>query len=233
MLLIYYIICGFLYSYLWTRLYLVGAFHKAETIDTNLSHGIIAFAETFGNELDVNQRNAVSFLKREAEENLVKNISPSAETKNKLKNLAKKYEHIRETMLSSKRRTFEMNEIVSQMRTAVKLSPIDKRDILEMFDSGSDGYRIAAIVALHVYPTSALFEIVEQGISDSRSAFEQYQSLRAASLMLSDLDNHQCKKLIEIIEDQKSGGPDKYINKDTDRWELSLKIVEKAKSKIN
>ncbi len=72
--------------------------------------------------------------------------------------------------------------------------------------------------------------MVLPGIVSSRSAFEQYQALRAAEEMIQSLDASQLEKLVQAVRDQRSGGPGKFITRDSDRWAISERILGMAAS---
>ena len=72
-----------------------------------------------------------------------------------------------------------------------------------------------------------IFDIILEGIGNSRTASEQYTALSAAERMVTGLEAAERKKLKDVIEDQRSGGPGKWITIDSDRWGLSERILSR------
>ena len=89
---------------------------------------------------------------------------------------------------------------------------------------------LAPAAMVQAMPTTDYFELVLESIRKSRSAFEQYQGLQAAERILPLLNADQKKELVEVLEDQRSGAPGKYIKEGSDRWFLSNRILKATKS---
>lgn len=99
-------------------------------------------------------------------------------------------------------------------------------EVSNLFASGKDGDRIVALALIQARPNAVFFGLVSWTIGESRSAFEQYHGLKAMENMLPSLNEEQKRRLAEVLGDQRSGRPGKYIERGTDRWLLSDRILD-------
>jgi hypothetical protein len=138
---------------------------------------------------------------------------------------AQRYEQIRGSREPGSERTISMTRLVEATKERVRLHPLTEEQIAQLFTSG-DGGRIAALAVLQAEPQPQFFRNVTDAIANSRSAFEQYQALRATAVMLPALSPDQRRELKAILIDQRDPGPGKFIVRDSDRWGLSQQILD-------
>ena len=141
------------------------------------------------------------------------------------------YEKLRSDMPSGPARTFEFTKLMEEARALAKDTDIKAEEARELFERGSHGDRFTVIALAQEKQKPELFPLVIEAIAHSESAFEQYQALRAAYSMLPKLDEEQKQQLVNVINDQRSGGAKKYILPGTDRWALSNRIFNVVDSK--
>jgi hypothetical protein len=135
------------------------------------------------------------------------------------------YEKLRSNMPSGPARTFEFTKLMEEARALAKDTDIKAEEAGELFERGSPGDRITVIALAQEKQNPEEFPLVIKAIANSESAFEQYQALAAAYSMLPKLDEAQKHQLVDVINDQRSGGEKKYIVLGTDRWSLSNRIL--------
>jgi predicted flap endonuclease-1-like 5' DNA nuclease len=153
---------------------------------------------------------------------------PRAKVEERVDSLHEKaqlYQSLRSEMPPVPERTWILDNVVAQVRQTVRKGDTAP-DVGGFAAEGSDGSRITALAILQARPDPQYFPFVRGAIEASRSAFEQFNALAAARAMLSHLDSDQRKELYYTLQDQRSGGRDKYILPGTDRWLLSERILE-------
>lgn len=169
------------------------------------------------------------------EEALTSTLAASEEdrkstARQRLKRLSRKYESTRSRMESSDDRTYAMERIVSEMKVYAAEADLDVPQLRTWFDR-RPGERIAVLAVLQRLPMPEVFDIVLEGIGNSRSAFEQYHALRAAQEVLGQLSSEQKQELKRVIEHERSGVQGTYINdQDSDRWNLSEDLLNRLTS---
>jgi hypothetical protein len=141
------------------------------------------------------------------------------------------YEKLRSDMPSGQARTFEFEKLMGEARALAKDTDIRAEEARGLFERGSHGDRFTVIALAQEKQNPELFPLVIEAIANSESAFEQFQALKAAYWMLPKLDEAQKQELVEVINDQRSGGEKKYILPGTDRWPLSNRILDALDSK--
>jgi hypothetical protein len=143
-----------------------------------------------------------------------------------LEHLAGRYEQLRETLPSGDERTFLMTRIVAQARALASGIRLPEDEARRYFAEGTEGMRIVALSIVEAHPSAAVFDVVLSAIAESRSAFEQYQALRALDAAFPQLSRAQKRAAHEVVEQQRSPGgwitPD-----DPDRWDLSGALLRK------
>jgi len=216
-LILYFLVCGFLIAYLWTSLYLPEAF-------------VIAQQRAKG---ALELRVAIEDKLREALESHMpgKDAVEPDDAKNRLEEYMHDYEKIRQSMPAGSLRTAEMTNIVASVRSLAKMLDYGANEVENLFNSGTEGKRIAALALIQELRLTdkKAVSIVNKAIGKSGSAFEQYQALRSADVIISDLkESDQKKSILDTIMAQRSGGRGKYIVQGTDRWILSEKILKKG-----
>lgn len=151
-LIVCFAILGFLFGYLYTRLFLAGAFARA---DQNLGDRIEDIMNRQGRAA---AQQGASIEAREPTEmqlaaaaEVEKLVSPEdiSIVKQKLISLAREYERIRATMLPGDERTHKMEIVVAQMRT---LALAGYALLPNFINSDSPGERLIAVVMLQVKP---------------------------------------------------------------------------------
>jgi hypothetical protein len=228
-LLIFFSICGFLAGYLWTRLYLIGAFREADRDLQQKLSDMIGVFDTIQNKLDPDDRQKIMEIRKKMEDQLVSMVAAADESSVKLNQIAREYENLRSEMVPSRERTYQMSSIFARVRAlALQLKP-NAKTINKIFHKGKDGDRIVALGLLQGLKFKENFDIVINAIEKSRSAFEQYQGLSVAISLVPEMSDDQKNQLRAVIEDQRSGGDSKFITKDSDRWPLSDQILEKLR----
>jgi len=227
-ILIYFLICGFLLVYLWTRLYLAGAFRRADVEQKRLAKSA-AILYRFEEQLDDSQKRQAREIRQFLEQPLG-SWRDVGQARRQLADLAREYDRIRGTMGPGIERTSEMDQIVTRVRSLAESVDYRCEDIRRQFERGSAGARIVALGLLQGLNYPECLDLALEAIGRSRSAHEQYHALRAAESMLPFLTPEQMGKLTEVIEDQRSGGPEKYlIPQNVGRWNLSERILKLAK----
>jgi len=134
------------------------------------------------------------------------------------------YDAVRDAMPPSRARTIEMTRLVADSRRAAGDSPLTRDGARERFLYGTDGERIEVLGTMHGNTALRDFEVVLDGIRNSRSAFEQYHALRLAQGMIDDFDDAQRALLATTIT--RSRGERTWMEPGTDRWYLSGQILD-------
>ncbi len=110
-----------------------------------------------------------------------------------------------------------MTEIVAQAR-ALRDS-VAATDVVDLFLTGNEGARVVALGLVEAEPTADFFELVLDGISASRSAFEQFHALTAA-IMLPALSRQQREALADALEAERADVRGLQPQADASRWQL-------------
>ena len=167
---------------------------------------------------------------REDLEHQLASLSPESQhAREQLKAFAKLYEATRNSMPPGPDRTFKMSTIVAQARAIASQAKYEPLEVSDLFAENTSGSRIVALAILQASPDPTFFSLAREAIGKSRSAFEQYHALRAVEGMVGALSPDQKRELDATLRDQRSGGPDKYIKPDSDRWTLSSRILNALK----
>jgi len=144
-----------------------------------------------------------------------------------LSKTAEAYGKLRETMPPGPARTSEFVNIFEEARARAKNVNIDAEEASEIFERDTHEDRIKVMAIAQEKRNPELFPLVIEAIGNSKSAFEQGRALGAAELMLPKLDEAQKQQLRDVINDQRSGGPNKHIvPKHKYRWKLSNRILD-------
>jgi hypothetical protein len=137
--------------------------------------------------------------------------------------VADAYEQLRATLEPGPARTMEMERLVAGARRDAQKLDLDREETRDLFFAGGEGDRVRALGLMQGDASIRDFDVAVEGIRGSRSAFEQYHSLRLGRLMLPELDVHQRQELTSAIEEQRAPGA--HIQPGTDRWYLSGQIL--------
>ncbi|SMO82055.1 hypothetical protein [Fodinibius sediminis] len=226
-LIVYYLICGFLIGFLWTRLNLIGEFKKADsTLATTVLSEQIAVLDKMESQLDEKGKRQIQEIRLNTERKLASLPQDgTSSSSKKIRQFAKEYEQIRRTMSSGRERTFKMSTLMAQVRALAIQSNFEPQIILDFYHTGSLGNRVVALNILSVMKYPECFDIILDSIGGSKSAFEQYAALKAAENIIDNLNRDQKERLVEVVKDQRSRGPEKYITPDSDRWAISERIL--------
>jgi len=172
---------------------------------------------------------AAQELKRELQNQLASlPVLPKgvAQAREELEKYAREYEQLRRDMSSGSARTIRMTALVSRMMALANQCQFKPEELKELFDKGNEGDRLAAIAMAAASADPRNFDVVAKGISPARSAFEQFQALRAAAEMLPGLNPEQRSQLKQLLLYERSGAAGTRINeKDLSRWSLSGRLL--------
>lgn len=136
--------------------------------------------------------------------------------------LGKEYERIRAKMAPGDPRTSLMTALVTR---AQQLAPTRGAGQIaeQLFCEGSDGARIAGIALARKEPQRGHVDLVIEGISKSRSAFEQFHALRLCESIFSQLDATARDHLQLLIKSQLNVT---ITTGDSSRWVIANQILE-------
>jgi hypothetical protein len=145
---------------------------------------------------------------------------------NELDRLAREYERVRSEMAPSRERTFEMATVLARMRAAARAANLDAAGVQALASSTRDGDRLAAIAALQERPEPSAIRWLLDAVERSRSAFEQYQALRALwgsmPVMSAATRNEVRARLVAL---RSSDGRGFLTPENADRYALSGQII--------
>ncbi|HEY9735678.1 MAG TPA: hypothetical protein V6D06_05320, partial [Trichocoleus sp.] len=184
---------------------------------------LIATLDSVEPTLDKAEQAQVAAIRQEAEQEWgAFAVSGEMDARNRLQSLAREYEEVRRVMPSGSDRTFRLREIAARIRSMAAEAHYSPSEIWRLFSQGSEGLRIASLEMLHRHPYPECFSLVVDAISQPRSAFEQFSALKTAEKMLPAMTSDQMEQLRQVIVDQRSGGPGRWITKEErSRWNLS------------
>lgn len=198
----YYIVAGFLLGYVWTRTYLPGVFRwaererfqealeKAGMAEEAASRAVQAASEAL--DTGTALQDEVSKLRQAA--------------RRSLNSAATKYETLRDAVDAGPDRTRMLADVFNEMRASAGRASLEQQEIRDFVEHGTEGERLAALAAIQADPDPNLVDVVARLIDDSRSAFEQYEALSAASTMVDSLDPEGRGLLREAIQAQSRPG---------------------------
>ncbi len=140
--------------------------------------------------------------------------------------LADEYESIRQKLHPGQQRTNLMTNIVSR---AQALAGQRGAGVMaeKVFSRGSEGSRIVGLALAHKEPQRQHLDLALQGISHSRSAFEQYNALILAAALAPTLVPEGAAQLIRAIEGQLGITID---DKDMSRYGIALTLTKQLRS---
>lgn len=113
---------------------------------------------------------------------------------------AREYERVRETEPPGHERTMRLTTLTAEARALARTVPLSTVDIRHLLDSGGEGDRVIALVLAQDQPDARLFDLINDAIRNSRSAFEQYHALGAAYEMLALLSVDSRRQLLRTLE---------------------------------
>jgi hypothetical protein len=115
-----------------------------------------------------------------------------------LREVAGRYDEVRQSLPSGAERTRRMERILSDTRKQARTTTPTAADIRALFD-GDDGDRIAALGAMYEHAELRDFELLIDALERSRSAFEQYHTLRLMEDLVANLDETQQTRLKQAL----------------------------------
>jgi hypothetical protein len=136
---------------------------------------------------------------------------------------ARRYEELRRIQPPGRERTAEFRKLVDHARKFSREKHPSAEVVRGMFEGGSEGDRVYALVLMQEDPAAGDLSCVIGAISESRSAYEQYRALRAAEEMLRMLNSSERKQLATAI--QQAMEPGGYITRSSDRYGLAQNIL--------
>lgn len=127
------------------------------------------------------------------------------------------YEGVRADMPPGDDRTFRMGVLMSEVRSVAGIIGVTEDLVASLFEAGREGDRVVALTLIEAEPLPGCLPIVLDGISNSRTAFEQFQALRAAEELLPLLDRGGRQRLGKVLEHEYRDFDGKGIREDTSR----------------
>jgi hypothetical protein len=118
-----------------------------------------------------------------------------------------------------------MEQIVAEARMLAHQTEFSAIELTELYKEG-DGGRIAALAVMQAQPAALHLPLILDAVENSRSAFEQYHALLAINALVPKLTADQLDQVVEVIEDERSGGSGKHITPNSDRWFLADRILD-------
>lgn len=134
-----------------------------------------------------------------------------------LDQIARAYEGVRAEMPPGDDRTLRMGVLMAEVRSIAGILGVTEDLVARHFDAGREGDRVVALTLVEAEPLPGCLPIVLDGISNSRSAFEQFQALRAAEELLPLLDRGGRQRLGKVLDHEYRDLDGKGIREDTSR----------------
>lgn len=205
-LVVEFVVLGFLVGWLLTRLLLASALFQADL------RALESFVRAENLSLEGDHRQAEQ-LRAQAMDVLG---LPHAE--------ARRYEDLRRQLPRGQGRTAQMQELVDAARSTARQLSLTVEQVRELFRDGHEGKRIYALALMQGSAHLADPQIILDTIGQSRSAFEQYQALVLASLVLADLSAQDRVRLRTVLNEQLE--PSGYIGRSHNRRAVAEHILE-------
>ena len=124
--------------------------------------------------------------------------------------LTRQYQQLRAEP-SGAGRTVRMQRIVDQVKELADQGRFTPAKVARLWSGGDDAQRLVALAATQAVPGMGNAAMLSDGITDSRSAFEQYQALIAAKTsvpQLSDQDRGVVTDALKAVQDSPRIGRD-------------------------
>jgi hypothetical protein len=256
-LMITYSLVGFMVGYLWTRFYLPLVLERAESEVWEEVQELNQRMQAQKQELQVLREETKDGLEdsvRVSAENLEGlahavglpegAVAPAGEAPAeeapageapaalaRARTYAAEYERLRRGMPSGPTRTFEMTRLVTRARRSADELGLSPTEIESLFRE-SEGGRIIALALIADRPAASLLSMVHEAITNSKSAFEQYQALLAAQSLVTKThpSNAERERLRAAINDQMMPGGQGYIVPNSDRWSVAQAVLSQLGS---
>jgi hypothetical protein len=163
------------------------------------------------------ERDEARTARGDVERELGHSIDPVGVPAGILEQHARDYERVRADMPAGSDRTFRMGVLMSEVRSIAGIIGVTEDMVASLFEAGQEGDRVVALTLIEAKPLPGCLPIVLDGISNSRSAFEQFQALRAAEELLPILDRGDRQRLGKVLEHEYRDFDGKGIHEDTSR----------------
>jgi hypothetical protein len=183
---------------------------------------MISILDELEGELSPKQIEGIAIVRKKLEDQL-ETLSRTENVDSKITELAQSYEKIRRDLPSGRERTKAMGGIVAVARSIAATSSISAESV---FKKGGDGNRVVALGIIRAAPKPSDVDILVTGISEPRSPFEQYQALRAAEALFSQLDDSNKQKLREAMTAALNKGYPSPSQIDSDRLAIIQKLMK-------
>jgi formylglycine-generating enzyme required for sulfatase activity len=136
--------------------------------------------------------------------------------------VARQYEHVRGAMEAGGSRTYLMTSLMSRAQALVGSDQAGQTGE-KLFKQQRDGTRVTGLALARKEPLRGHIDMALDGISNSRSAFEQYFALLLAQQIAQFLDPTAKAKLQTAITDQLGKT---ITEQDQGRWRLSQDLIK-------
>jgi hypothetical protein len=136
---------------------------------------------------------------------------------------ADRYNAIRASRRGSPARTLEFERIVDEGRRLGRDPATDPSTIHAIYRRGTEGDRVQVLGILQVRPEFADVSLILPSIEQVESPFEQYHALRVAEAAAGLLNSGDRDRLVAAIEVQRAKGG--MIRPGSDRWALSERVL--------
>jgi hypothetical protein len=167
-------------------------------------------------------------VQRELESDLANLPIDSDSAHQRLDDLARQYEAIRETLKSSSERTFKMTQVFTEARGVAASARLEPMYLSDLWTRQRIGDRIVVLAAIQAHPQRVHLDIVLNSINEAASPFEQYQALRTLEIMvpmLSDGDRERARQIVVGRRDSRADGLT-FEDRGSDRFEVSERILQ-------
>lgn len=174
-------------------------------------------AETAGAE-----RRAAQRVREELQDEFASVAAPRTSVFEALQEAARRYERLREELPAGPDRTFEMTRLLAEVRPFAEVA--SPEEVVGLFETGTEGGRVVTLALIDADPDSSYFVYALDGISNSRSAFEQFHALRTMQQMLPILDERRRRQLLEALERERRNERGTDPQADSSRWALITEL---------
>jgi hypothetical protein len=187
-LILFFCITGFIFGYLFTRLFLQAAFGRADLAASDVVRRALSRSEALEGGVASMQRQVDALAAGEAVASSASKpavgVPPSAEqARSKLDELAQEYVDTRRRLPRGRERDEELSRIFTQMQALAETLP--PADVLERLGSDDPGKRLTAYANVYVKPDPTMLEPLAKALTTLEDkAFGQYWAIRAVGRVL-------------------------------------------------
>jgi hypothetical protein len=109
-------------------------------------------------------------------------------------------------------------------RSSANDSPtVSREEVRRLFDRGDEGERVYVLAIMQASEQLRDSTLIRTAIADPRSAFEQYQALVLAEMMVGELDAEELELLRQVVMTERETGG--RIAPGGDRWDLTERVL--------